>query len=348
MNESCADPFIYSNVSLLRMALIRHPFWEAIVSASDEIAKTTISSLGGTQTFNSVDGDVWARMASAMLSGKSGSGPIYRTWMGIREEMGGVSNFESVWQMENGTKYNGAANSTSRADYSGTGHVRDTSLATSLTIYVDLTVGAMCAAEGHADYIHQAGEYLVLCRCAVDSGTVGLQARYGYELGTMIPCDEVFIDNTSWRLIELGNVTIPPTGGGTINLTAAYAQTTVIQIYAEQVSGTSVLDVDCLIMIPRHHLWTAVGGAISTSAFYSHIIETTENDKYSCYGTAGPSASGPSYILEYSTKDWYLPTGDGIVVVAGERSTIQNSADNMGLTINYYPRWGMYRSDSGT
>jgi len=231
INEQCAEPFIYSNVSLLRMALIRHPFWEPVVANSEGISKTTISSLGGSQTFSSVDGDVWARIVSARLNGKAGSGPIHRTWMGIREEMGGVSNFESVWELENGTKYNGAANSTSRADYSGSAHVRDTSLSASLTAYVTLSVGAMCAAEGHADYIHQAGEYLVLCRCAVDAGTVGLQMRYGYELGTMIPCEEVFINNTSWRLIELGNVTIPPTGGDTINLTGANAQYTMIQLY---------------------------------------------------------------------------------------------------------------------
>ena len=341
INEQCAGPFISSDVSLLRMAFTRHPFWEPIRSASTSVSQASVSAMGGTKTISSVDGDVWARISSTSLYGAHSGTSIYRTWAGIREEMAGLTNFEPVWQLENAIKAGGAVNSSARWDHTGTAHVRVAAVQSSMTLHIEFSVNDMCAAAGHADYAHQIGEYLVLCRCAVDTGTVGLQMRYGYDLGSMVPYEEVFVSNADWRLIELGNIVIPPNGGETLNITSNYARYSEIQIFAEQVEGVSVLDLDCLVLIPRHHMWTAEGGGIVTDSTHANIVETTVNDKYGCYGTGGSSA--PRFNLSYSLKDWYLPTGNSIIVVAGERYSQHASSDSMGLQMYYYPRWGMYR-----
>ena len=338
VNEQCAEPFISSNVSLLRMAITRHPFWEPTNSA--QIYPTLISGWGGTYNFNNIGGDVWARFETMQLYGQGGSGPLYRTWMGIREEMAGTIHFEPIWQLENGVTHNGASNSTSRSGYSGSGHVRQSSPAVSLTKYVSITVDTVCAMAGHSDYNHQMGQYLVLCRCAVDSGTVGLQMRYGYAGGITTPSEEVFVTNTSWRLIELGRVTFPPVEfeRGTVSNFMRYVT---IEIYAEQVAGTSVLDLDALCLIPTHHFWQTEGASIGNSSSYSADIYTTPNDRYICFGQG---AAYPRYSLEYSAENWYLPTGDSIVVVAGERENEHVLADNAGIYATYCLRWGMYRS----
>lgn len=345
INEQCAEPFISSDVSLLRMALIRHPFWEPISTDSNIVGTTSISAWGGTYDFTNVGGDVWARLYHTELYGKSGSGPITETWMGIREEMGGTANFEPIWDFGLATGSNGASTSTSRASYSGTGHIRKSSPAASLTLYAELSVNGVCTGAGHSDYIHQVGEYLVLGRVAADTGTVGLQMRYGYDLGTMKPCEEVIlVGSDAWVLVELGNISIPPTGGEGY-ATERYAQYTEIQIYAEQIDGTSVLDIDGLCLIPTHHFWYAKGGVIGTNAGYAHVVTTTADDRNASYGWANYY---PRYALEYSLKDWYLPTHNSIAVVAGQRAAVHNKDDLMGLQPIYYERWGMYRGLGGT
>lgn len=341
INEQCAEPFISSDVSLVRMALVRHPFWE---DTSVSVAgASTVDSLGGTFSFNNVDGDVWARIAMVKLYGIAGSGPLYRTWTGIREEMAGTNHFEPVWELEDGTEDpdgTGSAAFVPDAAASGTGYVRITSPASSLTRYHTMTVAMACSAGGHSDYEQQMGEYLVLCRCRVNSGTAGLQMRYGYSSGVMFPAEEVFVTNTSWRLLELGRVKWPPSDID-LGTPSSYMQWAAIDIYAEQVSGTSNLDLDALVFVPTHHFWKASGANVLNTSTYSADIYTAPNDKHICLGLA---ASRPRYSLEYSTDNWYLPTGDSIAVVAGERETQHVLADDVGITAQYFSRWEMYRT----
>lgn len=337
------SPMLETSTAHMQLSLTRHPFWES-TSTTAKVG-TSVSGFGGTTTQIGVYGDVPARLRYFQIEGNSAT-RIYRAWWGIREEMRGYSNFEPIWELEDGQATGGAGTSSDGSE-SGTGYIRVSTLTTSLTRYAYMTVNDVCVANSHTNYEHQFGEYLVLCRCRVDAGTVGLQMRQGYRYSEVTtPSEEVFIDNTSWRLIELGHVQIPPMT--TENLDLSYARYYMIEIYAEQVSGTTTaLDLDALCFIPTHHMWymNAVDIRDVAGTKYNAVGGTSPNDRQLAWGERG---AYPTMGAEFSFSDWYVPVGDSIGVFAGEGQTAHVLTNTVDTYLQYYPRWAMYAETSGT
>ena len=145
-------------------------------------------------------------------------------WLGFRPENAGLTNFESLWECEDGTIVD-VVDTALQADVAPINGVNDASPVGALgndslrcTFAVDptlierfhVTVNDVCTAAGHADFDHQQGEYLILLRCRIigAGGVAGVQMRSGYT-GQIIH-EEVYVDNTDWHLIPLGNISIPP------------------------------------------------------------------------------------------------------------------------------------------
>jgi hypothetical protein len=262
-------------------------------------------------------------------------------WIGIREKMSGTTNFEPIWECEDGNTANGSSVQTV-AGASGGDVIQKASPASTLTKYWSMSVDDVCTANSHTDHNHQEGEYLVLCRCKINSGTVGLQMRYGLESSSLslMPAAEVFITHTDWKLIELGRIQIPPAGIDEKLAIFNAAKFMSIEIYAEQVSGTSTLDLDALCLIPTHHFWSFTNAKVQATASRYVRATTTPNDKHAAYGLESVSAD---VSLSYTLDNWYLPTGDSILVAAGQSSTSHSLTPNWSITADYYPRWSIYR-----
>lgn len=241
------------------------------------------------------------------------------------------------------TMTNGAYE-TYNADASGLTSIKVPSVASGLTKYVAQTVGQHDSSN--ADEYH--GSYMVLGRCIVDSGTVQLRldvAPASFASGRSHQCQAVYITNTTWKLVELGNITLPLSGtrasGG--DESAQYDE---LQIYAAQISGTSVLQIDQLILIPSQHYAKVSGSAtqyISGADNRPVCFYTFENDENAVTIESGGSSSSITLASLEGKNGLMWPYGGGVVVIAGQRSTLHSLTDTLDLYMEIYPRWHNHR-----
>lgn len=334
----------------LRVSLTRHPFWEAI-SATTE-SEGNLSLWGEIwPTDAAVPGNEPARIATFKLEAHTGGGgPIYRIWAGFRDPYQGTTDFQALWEAETGTPGTDAAK-VSEPTASPLGGSNNSVLVTfsTMTLVNRLSITLAQRTSGiTTNYHHFVGRYLVLCRCRVSTGTtVGLQLRTGY-LGNSVyePCEEVYVDNTAWRLIPLGEITIPPSGFRSTLATTAYITGMQMQIWAERMTaggGTDTVELDALLLVPSEHLFYCEGSEIQyvagdTRPVIATVYEDDTTAAIACRNTV------PALNVDYGFQDFYLPAGSSpILVVAGERATEHLTTDAVNMTITYYPRWLAHR-----
>lgn len=337
---STLNPLLGRNAQLATLIIDRHPLWENV--AQSNYTTTTVSCLGGKWTPSVAEGSAAGRIAEFIIKGESPSlTPIRRFWAGILPDLGsGHTNFDPVIELEDGTAYNGGS-LTTRSGASGGEGLYVASIASTKTLYGEIYMNDHQATD-QDEYV---GDYLVLARCKVDTGTVGVTLG----CGTAFTAEEevalrnmVQVSNTSWQLIELGEITLPPygirqsVGSGSMDYVT-------LQIYAEQLTGTSELDVDCLILIPTKHMIyiddtdTYYDSVSRLEPTYCYTYEDEEND---CVNyRAGTPARAP----DRSFLNWYWPPGGGTIVLAGQRSSSHDLTDVVSLEMNVNPRWHNFR-----
>lgn len=329
-----------------RLTMLRHPLWEnTIYNFWGPAAYPTVWT-GALTLAGYVDvGTAPTRLARLAVTGYSG-GPIYRWWFGIRENYWGLSDFQHVWELEDGT---GGTDTTSVVDATASaGDAMECTFATvaTLTERVGITVGDVCLSNPE----DQKGRYLILLRCKVTAtATVGIQMRWGgVDSDILNVCEEVYFDDTSWRLIELGELQIPPyleklgmyadtESGGTIDWSDFE-----IQIHAERLSGSGYLRLDALKFIPSGHMVTIDKSATALATEdRTTTVHTLEDDRVF---VSVLESNVPSAYVEWSARDWYVPRDPGILVLAGERETQHVMTDSVSLALRSYPRWHLFRS----
>jgi len=340
-------PNLYERAIEGVLTLTRHPLWENL--ATYEIDTVSKSNLGGQFNYTGVTGNTLARIAETTLTTLA-AGTHWRFWVGIRRFNRGVTGFVPVWECEDSAPGTWDADTGLKADVAPVGGVNDASpiglgndsLTTTFAARQDLIerfhINIVDVAG--ADYDHFQGRYLVLLRCRVvgAGGVAGVQMGYGYEVESANLAEEVYIDNTSWQLIPLGNISIPPWRGP---LAAnRYYLGCGIFIFAEQLVACS-LDFDCLVLIPNEHLLQVEGFDVDPAGLgTSDRINVRENDTEWCRGETPISVTDtPSFVM----TDWYCPPGSGMVIVAAEDETVHTLGINIRVVMDTYSRWTLYR-----
>lgn len=338
LNDTGISPMLENYRALLRLTVVRHPFWEPVGSTT--IQNSGMNALGGDNSWSSIDGDAPARISLSQIWSPSG-GPMDKVWIGVREEYDGYSNFNPTWECEDGTNGTDASDAIDGTASDGNKVAISFSTQTSLYERMSINVYQVATANGHSSYTHFKGHYLVLCRCKVSSGTIGLEMRMGYTgSSTVTRYPMIYLENTSWQLVELGTIKIPPAGTrGNFDL-----NTSEISLWAERIDGSGTLDLDALVLIPSRHMVRIENAAIQSGAQGAYLI-VHEDDSSSGLGYG---ASYTDTVLDIDPIGWYLPTDNGMVVVAGTRTAGQSLTDQLSAWFLYYPRWLAYRQDGTT
>lgn len=343
-------PLFEQDTGVLSLSLSRHPLWEATSSATFSTSALTIN--GAAASLPTVAGTAPARMyqVDVYLDTNGGLTPISELWIGIRPDYAGSADFVPLWEAELGTSTSTDVSIQADVTASDSKIMQcDFTTSESLTDRVTVTADDVTAST---NFDHFKGRYLVLGRvkASAASTTIGLQLRPGYyaNIGanSYAVCEEVFITNTVWRLVPLGEVSIPPEGSYT-GQTTAHLQYFGFSLWAERVSGTGKLDFDYLCLIPADHMvW--IDGAMFSDNIYPQPgarFLTHENDTQMAlsYYNGGPMGG-----VEYNLRDWYLPIGNNKIVVAGQPGALAHPLDyTFTLYFYYYTRWRTYRG-SGT
>jgi hypothetical protein len=217
-----------------------------------------------------------------------------------------------VWEAEAGTNVTDATD-TADGTARGSSKVR-ISFATNDTLAARFSLSWSQVASSNFDDL--IGEYLVLARMKVDAvGTeVNVQLRDGWgnadESGIV---GGVYISGqTNWQMYELGHVIIPPTG----NRDASASTSDVIKYYrlnlwAERISASGNLDVDCFVLIPSEHFFYV--DKCSLGGTTGDLIIFTGPDGYQFIVQVGSGSVWQN--VRYSLNNWKYPLGGGLLVV---------------------------------
>lgn len=276
-----------------------------------------------------------ARLQIAELSGFSSH--MDRAWLGIRSVREGISGFEHIWELEDGTA--GADTSSGTVSGASGGDAMTCTFATTATNAERVSIELIDVVS--SDYDHHVGRYLVLLRCQVGSGTsVAVRMRYGMRDNVVVAQEPVYsIDNTGWLLVELGEIMIPP---NQYRSTASYlvgVSAFTIALEAERLSGSGNLILDSLCLVPSEHLFTidmgdpsynpkGVGYVLEDGSQLARVI----------------NASLPTIDPPFSMTNWHLPTDPGVAILQAQTATAHSLTANGDASFGYVPRWRMFRS----
>lgn len=345
-----SNPLIDSGVLRARLALTRHPLWETSTGIFPDPG--TVSTLGGTLWLTPATASTAPqRIGALQLTGIAAlAAPLSKVWLGLRNYYDGATYFNPVWECELGTLGTDAALAT-HTSANPTAEANNYVSVSFATVATDAKRLSIYTLQNSAVPADQVGHYMVLARCRVGAGTtVALTMRTGMYPDTddnHVPNAPAYVTNTEWHYEELGRVQIPLSGlranwsdwGGS----ASYTQ---LQLWAERLDGTGILDLDCLVLIPTDSYAHVEGCNIDylyhpvLPSLYPLILRTSENDQVSAvaYLSAQSDAGGP-VTVKAETENWYVQPGGGVLVVAGESATGHTLGESIYVTPYLYPRW---------
>lgn len=309
---------------IVRVNISRHPLWESTTSQSN--AWFTKTSLGGYvldagTPIGTAPGKVTLNIAEV-----SGGNHLGNVWFGIRRKYSASASFNPVIELESGSNGTDTA-SAADAGASGGNKKTVTFVTTTLSRRVYWSI-VLPAAESYR------GRYLVLCRMKLSAGstTAGVQLKYDFGGGANpVPCEEVYFTDTNWRLVELGEIQLPPSRVLSWDLSGYY-----FELWAERLNGAGNLDLDCIILIPSDQFLSAKNGTVGTVALtmdYNDVPVITN------------LVSGTVYsLMQTSVRNLYTPANENwLWVVAAERPTQHVLTDNVDVSLYWTPRWLSYR-----
>lgn len=292
---------------------------------------------------------------SVTLSG--GSGILDKYWIGMRPERLGYSSFVPVIKFEDASgnsrpvdvdyvsKSGSYGTNVARVRFSTGGGVD------SMAWRQFITLGDVMA----GNYDHMVGEYQMLIRYQVDSGSqVAIRAGIAYagnqDTAAYNGTQYDLTADGAWHFLQLGVMRLPPRGFRYLTRSTSYGtidlSSLTFWIDAERLSGSGALYLDLIKPIPYDH-YLAVSGLVAADGYYFNLI-THEDGQIEAITRAGSGLlpiSGYGEITE--AHNWGVPdTQDFIVSFAGERLAGSNSGDVATLlTPEIWRRWGAYHGD---
>jgi len=326
----------------------RHPYWERLTASS----LATVASQTGPLKYTyvgagSVNGDVGGRIEEIKFET---SLAISKLWAGFRSgaRHDATGAFDPTWECEDGTN-------------EGVGDVSDVSEASAsggYAVQVAPSAWDWDAEEFHvcdielrdvsSDESAHFGDFLWLLRARVTAGSwrVRLGFTTTYSSGGTAYSTPITVDDTDYNIYEgcAHAITLRDAQAIPFSLvTENYDQLFLVSLYAQRISGSGNLRLDCLYTIPidEGFLYTELisGGSSSRRHWYyqsphdrdvavaaATITMTHLYEKLAISGGVGANFRVP-------------PNTTGILVVMWSRGNSSVLTDTIGISGTYYPRW---------
>ncbi len=314
----------------------RTPWWESVSARTLTESAIHVAGEQGDLLDGgwpaTVEGTKPARIALTTLEGTTGTS-VGEVWLGFRtDRWGDRSNFASVWNCEDGSLTNDTTPVVVGTALGG--YVAECDFAGTATMAKRVLVELQ---DVTANYQDQRGQFHVLLRATVGASTTCyVKLLDGYvstpegEWRTQGP---VKIGSASTRLYPLGTVSIPPVRG---HVGDEAFQTYSLRLDAERTAGSTVLQMDALILIP-----------FSEGFMYGSLFSIAPNwpSKVMCYPDGSVGAwhyrNGMPYTRCSAEASRYtMPTGNVRAVVAAQPLTgYHNPLGAVSLEFKIFERW---------
>lgn len=328
--------------AVAKLAIERHPLWENLEPVEDSFSSYGFGDVEDMTGLLAEMGTAPARIVQFDFNTVPAR-TNREFWIGFRSANRGWSDYDPLWELEdgdNGTDTSDAVDATA----SGGDKITCT-FATEEGLDQRTKVSMHQAHSGISYPEHFHGRYIVLLRAKVGSSTeCGVVLRWGkYSDEDRARAEEVYISNTSWKLIELGQVMIPAGGYRDEYNLAGYAELATyftMAIDAERLSGSGSLDMDCLYLIPADHYLHAYNTAEAQYGLHVTAMTTPDDQVSARMEVAQVSQSYPS--ADITTVGWFLPV-DLAFAIAAVQEDSHDLTFNLDWDLSWYPRWMLYR-----
>ena len=313
-------PLAKTGIALYTLTLERHPVWEADADTAG-YSQAGLSCWGGKLDWTAKEGgDAPSRVRQLRITKNTGDQDEF--WFGVRPAYMGVTDFAAVLELETGIELDADTALASEVGASPQGSTTNNKLRTTFatTSLTRRFIMSLNGAKPGINHSHFVGDYLVLLRCKVKSGSViGVQMRYGFYDATpgkqKIPNQRVYVSNANYMIVPVGRWRNPPQGlraDMSFDVSGDFGDNA-FEFYAEVItaSGSDWIDWDAIGLVPATHLWYAKGADFSLASSFVEW-ETLEDDRQAGMAKLGGLQSG---AVEFVAHDpaWPFDGGMGVL-----------------------------------
>ena len=331
------------------LILERTPLWEGPrVLVSIQYQENSIGSLGDyAESISTIIGTDPARIIQLSFNGIGVALAEY--WWGFRTARHGtLANFISPWELELGTAGIDTAVATDiTGSPGGAGNTKFNctfTTTTAMATRVTLTPYQI----SNANYEDLRGTFDLILRAKCGTGvTSQVQLSCGLPgSASYWTCDPVMITGTSWKLYNIGRVTLPTGGKGAYlsDLISSPMRNTTLRIAAELTAGNAgadALDLDCLIPIPIDE---GYGHLVGTSGYQIHLT-ISPMGQVSTYEENSSGYINAIAVANIDPLTCVVPVGANKIICAAQRAASSVLEDTLYISGYIAPRWRILRGD---
>lgn len=321
------------------LGIVRTPLWES-ASSSSPMYFGNMDAGGDIYNYGlayTIIGDAPGRLNYMALTCPTGYGPLTEWWLGFRtDKFGDRTKFQPVWDCADGTP---------GTDTSVSGGVMVCTFGTTaMTERFTLALNQVTNITSGDEDEHR-GRFLVLCRMATTSTRQArVQLKSGYtDTSTWREHDYVTVANTNYLFYEMGEIQIPPRSRHSVGSESSWKdeQYFSLALNAESITGSGNLNIDRFVVIPVAEGWCHVKNGYayySGGTTYRTWLMCTPQGEFLAAIENGQTVGHTPVISPDPTRGFYLPVGDGSLVMAAQRSTVQTTTDQCTIYVEYYSR----------
>ena len=331
------------------ISITHHPYGER-TSALSGAGTDNVSLFGGACDYSGTDlvGDVPARAYYIEIDDLPAAKAFYQYWIGFRSSnrVSTPANVASLWEVEDGTPGTNSTEAGGDGTASGGGRT-DCTFGTATWQWR----ASISMSNVTANYADQKGEFVVLMRAKVNTGTAQVKLQQTGQVTTIYKFGPVVdVAATSWTLYNLGTVKFPVRDLHAVPIAmyaASYDQRDNLRIWGRVKPGsaTPTLSMDCLILIPCDEYFIHVKSAevAASTGDALRICVSPEDVPAAISVDVGSYFNGAAPVVVIGTG---IPTGDGrmfICAAQDDDGTAPAVGDDVDALVSAIPRWVYFR-----
>lgn len=327
------------------LQLERMPLWEA--TASVNYSAYEAHGVGGSAYVPfgiglRVAGTDPARIAHVSLEGKTAVA-LTEFWCGFRTaRYYGLSDFTTPWELESGTAGTDTAVATdATASPGGAGNTKmSCTFTTTSTMATRVTLTPYQV--NSATYYGLRGTFDLILRTKCAAGVTarirlsnGLSGTSSYRY-----CDPINVTGTTWKMYNIGRVTLP--AGGKAPSSYDAMRNSILRIQAELIAGAAgagALEFDCIAPIPVDEGYFHVAGGSGVK----QALLISPTGCVAGFDYTGTTITGILDTSGVDPKMCVLPIGVNLAIFAAQRNAGSTLEDFVVFTIRAIPRYRTLR-----
>jgi hypothetical protein len=283
-----------------------------------------------------ISGSLPGRISESLIRSSTNT-TANKIWMGIRNSNFGDTDFNPLWECEDGTHVAPAALGSDSDNASPLGTTDNIITYASTTDDVMILSLRLDQASSTTDWSDYYGDYNVLLRCKLSAAqSVKLQLKYGMSASTVfLECQQKYIDSTDWHFVEMGKISLPP--WPRLPSSESTLGNYQLRLHVQRIGTATTLSLDCFVLVPADH--QAKFDSFSLASLEFLQLNQNEDGTLAQYQESLTDMNANVFA---SVSNWYYPIAGGQLVLVSEDtsgSSLVAGENELRIDLDYYTRY---------